>query len=471
MRSTRKTDLESLVYAFLLKNGIGSGESLMVAFSGGPDSSCLLHILASLREKCGYSLSAAYIEHGIRPAAERTREADLVKLFCADRDLLLYIESIAEGLIVSTAAETGKSTEDVARNLRYKALRRLAREAGATRILLGHTLDDHLETLIMRFFQGSGERGLAGISPERGMLLRPFLTVEKAELLAYMRQNGVTYTEDSTNSTSLYLRNRVRSVLLPAIKEIFPGYKRALTVGAEKMSILSDFLKSMPALSGNGGGVVSGRQGLDTVAFNDMEPYARLTALYEMLSSFSPGVRIPFRSLRSLLYRTIPGKNGVLLSMKGVSIQIVDNRLFCAKDIVYNAKNSYFIVIEGEGDYSISRNLILTVRLEEKKKGNSWLHCSNADPPFLVRSRLPGDAFETAAGRKKLKCLFIDWHIPEYLKNVIPVIEDRKGIVFVLGKAFGYRDLTAERRIPSPERMTKQGEKGYTFSLTYMGAK
>ncbi|TFG61480.1 MAG: hypothetical protein E4H36_10405, partial [Spirochaetales bacterium] len=279
------------------------------------------------------------------------------------------------------------------------------------------------------------------------------------------------YVEDSTNAEALFLRNRLRNSLLPVIREVFPGYGKALLSFSEKMGMVSRYIEEdidpdLPLRKDGEGGY---RITLDD--FNRIPPLIRLQCLYRLMAP-SAGIenrRIPYRALRFLLFRPLIDKNGLVFMKKGYYLQIKDHNLFCSRRIVYNDKNSYFIVLEGEGNFNLKQNLILSVRVEEKSGEKTWLPCPLVSLPLIVRSRLPGDSFETASGKKKLKSLFNSWKVPETLREVIPIVEDRRGIIFVLGSFFGFADRLNPSRASSMKQVVNFGEKGYSFSLSHTG--
>jgi tRNA(Ile)-lysidine synthase len=229
----------------------------LAAVSGGADSSAMLAALAALRVEIGFTLNVLHVEHGIRPAEESLADASAVKNICKELDVVCRVVSIPQGRIAQKAAEWGIGTEAAARFYRHRALKREAKRIGADRILLAHTKDDVLETILMRIIRGSGPAGLAGMPMERGLILRPLLELTRADVLAYLDSKGIPYQTDSTNADIRFLRNRIRHKLIPCLDEFFPSWRQSLMNFAETQAEAASFLsneaeKRIPWIIGEG---------------------------------------------------------------------------------------------------------------------------------------------------------------------------------------------------------------------------
>jgi tRNA(Ile)-lysidine synthase len=185
------------------------GDHVLVGVSGGPDSVALLHALVLLRSEHALRLTVCHVHHGLRPEADRDAvfvEALAGRLGCPAR--VVRVEVPRGG---------GRSPEEAARLARHAALARVARVTGASRIALGHTADDQVETVFMRILEGAGPRGLAGIPVRRGRIVRPLLDVDRATVQAHLAAHGLESVDDATNRDTKFLRNRVRHELLPLL--------------------------------------------------------------------------------------------------------------------------------------------------------------------------------------------------------------------------------------------------------------
>ncbi len=182
------------------------GSHVLVAFSGGPDSTALLHTLLELRDERRFRLSAACFDHGLRPGSEQ--EAARSAHRCEALGIPCFVGRAPPGIPRTHAAM---------RTARYEFLRSTARRIGATRIATGHQADDQAETVLLRIARGTGVRGLAGIPARRGRIVRPLLTFRRSEVEAFLREREITCESDPANLELRWARSRVRHVLLPAL--------------------------------------------------------------------------------------------------------------------------------------------------------------------------------------------------------------------------------------------------------------
>ena len=194
------------------------GDRVLAALSGGPDSSALVAALAALRHSGAIAeVRALHVDHGLRPGS--AADADACQALCDRLGVPLERARVAVG---------AGNLQAEARRSRYRALRAVARRVGATRIATGHTRTDQAETVLLRLLRGSGARGLSGIPPRRGTVVRPLVDRSRAEVLAFLRAEGLPWLEDPTNRSPRFLRNRVRSEVMPLLGRLGPGLERAL---------------------------------------------------------------------------------------------------------------------------------------------------------------------------------------------------------------------------------------------------
>ncbi|MDH3200165.1 MAG: tRNA lysidine(34) synthetase TilS [Myxococcales bacterium] len=190
---------------------VEAGDHVLVACSGGPDSTALLHVLHRLRADSGVTLCAASIDHALR--AESGSEVAQVGNFAGALGIPFRSARIQ-------VAKEEASIQARARELRYQALHDIAREMKATRIAVGHTQDDQAETVLSRMLRGAGLRGLSGIEARRADgVIRPLFDCRRADVLAYAEERSLPFIEDPSNHQRAYERVRIRHEVMPTLFE------------------------------------------------------------------------------------------------------------------------------------------------------------------------------------------------------------------------------------------------------------
>jgi tRNA(Ile)-lysidine synthase len=248
-----KTDLlEKVKRTIIREQLIDDGDLVILAVSGGADSLSLLHILNEIRLKklISFSLYVAHLNHGLR--GKHARDDALFVRQEAKRAGLPCM--IGKADTISFAKCRGLSLEDAARRLRYRFLEQLARRTGASRVAVGHTLDDQAETLLLNFLRGTGPDGLAGMRFKRAMgaegyvLIRPLLETSRREIETYCRQKKLWPRFDKSNLDTRFLRNKIRLELLPYLeKEYNPNIRRSLARLSELINADRDYWQRLAA--------------------------------------------------------------------------------------------------------------------------------------------------------------------------------------------------------------------------------
>jgi tRNA(Ile)-lysidine synthetase-like protein len=201
------------------------GDRILVAVSGGLDSSALLHSLARMARVLGVEIEAAHVNHRTRGESSQ-REAVWVQVL-AER---LHIKLHSLQLAVSN-----KVNQEELRNLRRKALTELARDLRCNKIATAHHGDDNAETFLMRSISGTGTIGLAGMRPSDGLWTKPLLWAQRSDIETYMRENRLAWVEDPSNERTDYLRNHIRHILFPQLEKSRAGAIRNLAKAAERI--------------------------------------------------------------------------------------------------------------------------------------------------------------------------------------------------------------------------------------------
>jgi tRNA(Ile)-lysidine synthase len=193
---------------------VGSGQTLLLAVSGGADSVAMLHVLARLRASLPMQLIVAHLNHGMRP--EAAEDALFVEAMARHMGLPCVCATVD---VPAYRRQHRLSPEDAARRLRYAYLRTTARQRGAERIAIAHTADDQAETVLMRLLRGAGVRGLAGIPPRQGAIIRPLIRARHRDIVAFLQKHHLPFRDDPSNQQRQYLRNRLRLDLMPHLRQ------------------------------------------------------------------------------------------------------------------------------------------------------------------------------------------------------------------------------------------------------------
>lgn len=229
--------VEKHVLAFFRRRHlIAPGDTVLLAASGGPDSTALLHILLELRDTLRFRVEVGHLDHGVRGPDGRA-DARFVAGLCERHDITFHHRAV-------DLSEGDGSPEDRFRRARYAFLEEAARLAGARWILTGHNEDDQAETLLLNLFRGAGPRGLGGMMPVGpGIICRPLLDVPKQAVLDYLDRREIPFRIDFTNSDTRLRRNFIRHRMLPVIEEVYEGARQVLAREAALFAEVDDFLR------------------------------------------------------------------------------------------------------------------------------------------------------------------------------------------------------------------------------------
>ncbi len=209
-------------------------QSVIVALSGGADS---VSLLLALREM-GVGVRACHLNHGLRG-----EESDNDQQFCADLCRKLDVDLFTRKINCAELAEKHESVEECARRARYAFFEEALEYFGGNSVIAtAHTADDNLETVLLNLVRGTGLRGLCGIPPVRGNIIRPLILSERRDVLEYLSEKGQDYVTDKTNFSEDYSRNRVRLNIIPEIKKLNPSLVGTVSRMTGNLRLDSDYL-------------------------------------------------------------------------------------------------------------------------------------------------------------------------------------------------------------------------------------
>ena len=477
MTGKQTPTLEQRVAHFIREHHlVPSGARLLVAISGGPDSTCLLHLLVGLRKKLGIELHVAHLDHRLR-GAESEADADYVERLANSLDIPLTMEKAD---VKAYQRKKRLSLEEAAREVRYRFLTETAGAVGADCIATGHTLDDQVETILMHLIRGTGTRGLIGLKPGSQWLLngksitivRPLLEISRRETDDYCKHHRLNPCLDTSNLSLSPLRNRIRQQLLPLLRSYNPNVAEALLRTAAIAADEIDFLdaevdRMLPAVVGEQTGVTI----LNKEYFQRLHPAIKrhlLRAAIERLIS----------SLKDIETRHIEAIMAVLDKPAGKQISLPGGLIFSVEYDRYLlgaelASLCPYPVIGGEYSLNIPGQTKLPgwqveaeiIGIEEGKlegasassettvplpfikgKGTKGLGFNNNDftahldldkagSELKVRHRKPGDRFQPLGmgQTKKVNKFMIDTCIPRAWRGRIPVVFSPQQILWLVG--------------------------------------
>ena len=380
------------------------GDTVICAVSGGADSMALLWGMYLLREKLGIALEAVHFNHGLR-GEESLRDEKFVKTFCQDYQIPCHI-----GRAEVKAGHKG--LEAAAREARYSYFATLP-----GKIATAHTANDNAETVLLHLVRGTGLKGLGGISPVRGSVIRPMLTATRQEVNAFLQEYHIPWVEDSTNETDAFLRNRLRHRVMPVLEQENPRLAENLSQMAMQLrqdELLLENRRNLPGIS----------------ELRQMHPGERSRALGGYLHF--AGVKEPERTHIMLLENLVFSENPSAKANFPNGVCICRN--YDTLEIYQPPKNipEREIICPGVTEIP-ERNLRITCApaktvLKEKD-------CFTVSPKgkMVVRSRQAGDMIRLCGGTKSLKKWMIDKKIPAHRREEIPVLADEAGVLAVLG--------------------------------------
>jgi len=474
----RKT--ETRVLTFVREHGvIREGEHALVAVSGGGDSTAMLLALARLAAECRWRLTVAHFDHRLRTRREAAEDLAFVAGLCRSLDLPLVHGA---GDVARRAKAHGESVEQAARVLRYRFLAREARRAGATVVLLGHTVDDQAETVLLHLARGSGVDGLAGMRPRSSWPLgrgpdagRPLLRLRREETSRYCREAGITPREDATNELLLATRNRVRQEALPALRRLNPRISEALARLAEAaagdVSVLDQLAQREFQEAAR---VERGRVAVDLKRLGEapagLRPRILRRAVQALLGSLAGLEAVHVEALLSLA-ASRPGRASL---PRGV-VAVRDSRwltLHRGEPPAGSGIPETPLAVPGITEVGGWRFEVSLAPAGTAAGPGPLQACLDADAVgrfLLVRSRKPGDRMRPLGlgGERKLQDIMVDAKVPREERDGVPLVVTRWGVVWAVGLRVDERAVATDAsrgmvrvratRIGRPSAMWKPG--------------
>ena len=430
--------------------GFAPRDLLIVAVSGGPDSLALLHALARTRRETSLGLHVAHLDHGLR-GEESEADAAFVSKTCRGLGIDLTSDAVDTG---AYRRAHRLSLEDAARRLRYGFLARVAAAQGARAVALGHTLDDQAETVLMNIVRGTGLTGLRGMSESTTrtidgadvLLFRPFLHgVSRSDTEGYCEALGLEPRHDSSNSSSLMLRNRIRREVMPSLASINPQIRDAvLRLSAGARRDLDHVERSVDAAWADVVDEQGASTSIDRAAFAGLDDSIGAHLLRRVVGLAADGLSDLELGHVDEMLDLLKGPAGRSLDLPGGLVFSVGYRTAqvgppgldaCPLPPLENetelavpgetAVGAWRVVAEVGGDPGDAQAGAISASIRSSAAGGG----------LRVRGRRPGDRFQPQgmAGTKKLQDFMVDSRIDRSWRDRIPLVVGEDGIAWVVG--------------------------------------
>jgi tRNA(Ile)-lysidine synthase len=438
-------------------NMLAHGDHVLVAVSGGADSTALLLCLYKFAPDFALSLTVAHLNHRIR-GTEGDDDEEFVRNMSAELGLS-FVSEAAE--VQQQAVAEKQNLEELARRIRYDFLRRTAHRIGAKKIAVGHNLNDQAETALFRFIRGSGLEGLSAIHPVvDGLIIRPLLQCSRSVILDYLGKQKAFYREDSTNSDHEYSRNKIRRELIPYLESNFnpqlvPVIAREASLAREAWSYVEskakeaylrlcrpykdgisinivEFLEIHPALQKEVlrqalKACLGSLRGIRSIHIQNLLALCRFAQSGDQIQ-IPHGCHAIRESDSLLLFERAPQSSPAFayrLNVPGKCLVAEDRTVFCCS-------------LSSTPDLQTMKNLRFT---------KAFLNPSVLPHSLTIRSRLPGDRYG-GPGHRKVKKMLINGKIPRLMRSVLPMLVAGESVIWIPGfrPARGY-----EARPESPD--------------------
>ncbi len=423
-------------------NMITPGEHVIVAVSGGADSTALLLCLNKLSPDLAITLTVAHLNHRIR-GLEGDADEEFVRQMAAEMNIPFVLEAIE---VKKKAKETGRNIEELGRRFRYDFLQRAARRLGAQKIAVGHNRNDQAETALFRFIRGSGFEGLSGIHPiVDGLIIRPLLECSRKSIIDYLKQQKASYKEDSSNKDLRYARNRIRWELLPYLESNFnPRIAETIAhealLAREAWSFVNSQAKNCYDRLGH---PIENGISLQIKGLVDLHPALQKEVLRLALKGCLGSLRgIGYIHIRDIFNLCKRERNGdqIQLPRGSVAIRQPDALLLLRHAPPLSPSFSYELgvpgschVVEDEALFQCTiGNAPNRDTMKDKRFTQAFLEPSILPRSLTIRSRKPGDRYG-GPGHRKVKRMLINSKIPKAQRSILPMVAVGNDIIWIPG--------------------------------------
>lgn len=428
--------METKVKQFIEKEALFTRkDKILIGVSGGRDSIALLHVLYRL----GYDIVVAHCNFHLR-GEESNRDSEFVTKHVQDMDVPFYSIDFDTELY---ARQNKISIEMAARELRYEWFDSLLKLTGCKYIAVAHHADDVVETFLINMTRGTGLHGLTGIKAKNGNIVRPFLRITRNDINDYIYDNGFDYVEDSTNSEVVYVRNKVRNIIIPALETINPSFRSSTIQSIENLTRAQNFVMHYVELLRNE--IVEHRDGMDVLDLEKIRTAPEpIYVLYEILKPYGFSASTVYNIFTCIFEENVSGKQ--FYSASGIRALRDRNKIFIQlrkdDDDVYADEPEEYEIRNVAAFFNLHLNFMAEIFDSNsftivKDKSVCCIDYKKLTFPLVLRKWKQADSFCPFGmkGRKKLSDFFVDQKFSLFEKENTWVLTDGKcgDIIWVVG--------------------------------------
>ena len=413
-------------------------KTIIIGFSGGYDSMCLLDILSKIKYESEYAdmtLVAAHFNHNWR-GEEALKEQEICRIFASSRGAEFYTK---------TASEELKKTENDARIARYEFFEEAYDAYDADAVFTAHNSDDNAETVLYRIVKGTGIVGLCGISEKRQFFYRPLLNISRKEIEEYCNKNNLTPNNDSSNNNIMYKRNFIRHNVFPELSKINENVKDAINtlseIACSDNLIIEEYLKDIRKK------VFAENLKLNSQEYKNLLKPVKMRILHEYIQKLE--LDYDYKKIQEIydfLEKNIEHKNGSTKSLATALWLYADEKIvetIPPKGETISEKMEMPVIVSGEGEYIFAGKQLTIKKYEEKElfvfpestSNFAYVNMNLKNTNLVLRHRKDGDVISPfgMSGSMKLKKYLNSKGVPRHNRDNLILLCSGNEVLWVVG--------------------------------------
>ena len=420
-------------------NMLQNEDCVIVGVSGGADSICLLWVLSKLQTEIGFRIIAVHVNHGLR-GQEADADEVYVKKFC--KQLGIICESYYADVEL-LSKKWKQSTEEAGRDVRRTFFEQTVQKYNGTKIALAHHQNDSAETFLINLARGTGLRGLGGIAPVNGKVIRPLLCVKREEIEEFLKKEGISYCVDYTNKSDKYTRNRIRNHALPYLQgEVNPKVIEHMNETMEQIRQVQVFLDEQVQVYWEKGvtEVERGYVVLEEAYHQTPEPIRPLL-IKKVLTQVSGKEKdlevVHVKQLQELFYKQVGRRVNLPYQMEGK--RVYQGIAICGKEeeVTESIPEIVFDVHGEDATFQIGNQIVQCKVTGDNMEKNytKRFNCDIIKDNICIRTRRQGDyiTIHPDGRTQKLKSFFINEKIPQEKRDQILLVVEGRHVLWVVG--------------------------------------